>query len=365
MNPTQVKLTGLALLAIAAALSVAGIRALKGITTVHAVTTVRIERDQADLPELGARAATGVDLTFFMQTEAQLIESEAVLGKVVAKLDLNHVWGQRYADRQTFKSWESLRLLKARIRAQPVPNAMLLQIQASSGDAGEAVKLANTVAEVYCEYRAERRRQLAQTAIDALSGQYKTLEQAVRVAQEQVEAAKARLDPAMRENLPSAISATNNPTLRALRNRQSEATLRYMAMSNQLAASRQSGSALSGLTNQLQSRAEAAQAELLKVDAALRDELEKTEALRSYQNAHEEWAEADRVFAPAQKAMVELQAGLRPQEKPPAEITEPAATLAPDTAQASRGKALLLGGGIALAIGLVLRLFPTLVAAKS
>lgn len=364
MNSSQVKLAGLALVAVAIALSVAGARALKGITTARAATTVRVERDAADLPELGSRAAAGTDLAFFMQTEAELVESEAVLGKVVEELDLNHnhSWGERYAGGQTLKTSESIRILKERVHAQPLPNSTLLEIQAASPTADEAIKLAETVAKVYCAYRIERRRQLAQTAIDTLDPQFKTLDQAAREAQEKVAAAQSKLDPATRGNL-SSINLTNNETLRLWRNRQSEATLRYLTASNQL-ANLLSNHAPTNAIAQVEAKATRAKSDLEQIDAAARKELETAEALRTYQTAQQESQEADRLFAHAKRTMDELQTKLKPAEKPPAVITEPAALIKADTGKTSQGKQLLFGGGLALAAGLALLLFPTLVATK-
>lgn len=362
MNQSQVKLAGVLLVVVAVTLSVGGVHALKGLTTSRAAVTVRIERDETDLPELGPRAAAGTDLTFLMQTEAELVRSETVLSKVVQALDLNQEWGRRNSGGQPLKSAESIQLLRARVHAEPLPNSTLLRIQVTSGSTNDAVKLADTVAKTYCQYRNSRRSTLAQTAIAELSGQYKVLEQAARLAQEKLAVARNNLRPAERENR-AVTNAGSADALRQLRRQQAEATLRYMTASNQLASLR-SNNAPTNAIGQVEVRVERSKADLAQAAAALRAELERVETIAAYQSAEQEWQEADRLFNHARNTMADLQTKLKVPEQPPAMITEPAAlqNLAPD--QTTTGKMFLLGGGLALAIGLVLILFPSLMAAK-
>src|SRR5512144_749372 len=61
-------------------------------------TRIKIERDQSDIAELGGRGnPLGYD-PYFIQTEFELIQSEAILGKVVDRLDLNREWGRKFAN---------------------------------------------------------------------------------------------------------------------------------------------------------------------------------------------------------------------------------------------------------------------------
>jgi capsular polysaccharide biosynthesis protein len=87
------------------------------------------------------------------QLEFESIKSDAVLGKVIKDLDLNRVWGNTYAGGRRLKTSESLALLKARIEVRPVRTTSLIEIRVFSGDASEAARLANAIADTYREYR--------------------------------------------------------------------------------------------------------------------------------------------------------------------------------------------------------------------
>ncbi len=64
----------------------------------QAEATVRVVRDQTDLEQLSDRAPAGLADAILLQNEAELIRSDKVLQKVIARWDLNHEWGKRYND---------------------------------------------------------------------------------------------------------------------------------------------------------------------------------------------------------------------------------------------------------------------------
>ena len=91
---------------------------------------------------------------YFLQTQLEVIQSQAVLDKVIEELDLNQAWGRKYADGSPLKTSETLALLKARLDLRPVRNTSLIEIRVFSDDPNEAAKLANSVADNYRQYRA-------------------------------------------------------------------------------------------------------------------------------------------------------------------------------------------------------------------
>ena len=107
--------------------------------------------------------ADGYD-PYFLKTQLEAIQSEAVLGKAIGALDLNQAWGKKYAGGSPLKTSETLTLLKGRIdlrpihvtRSRPVDGtrcAGLIKIRVFSEGASEAAELANAIARSYCEYR--------------------------------------------------------------------------------------------------------------------------------------------------------------------------------------------------------------------
>jgi len=83
----------------------------------------------------------------FVKTEAERIQSPAVLTNFIADLDLNDVWGKKYNNGQRLTDSEVEQLLK--IDVQPVRNSDVIEIAARAGNPAEAAALANGIARSY------------------------------------------------------------------------------------------------------------------------------------------------------------------------------------------------------------------------
>ena len=97
-----------------------------------------------------------------------MIQSEAVLGKVIEALDLNKEWGKKYPPGERLKTSETIALLKGRIELRPVRSTSLVEIRVFSEKAEEAARIANAIAEAYKAHRHEQRQQLSKGGIKAL-----------------------------------------------------------------------------------------------------------------------------------------------------------------------------------------------------
>ena len=95
MNTSQIKLLGILLIIVALVLGVTGARHRNQPAQFHAMATVKVERDKIDRTELGEIVPAAVDSTFFIQTEIELMQSEAPLSEVIEKLNLNQAWGKK------------------------------------------------------------------------------------------------------------------------------------------------------------------------------------------------------------------------------------------------------------------------------
>ena len=88
-------------------------------------TRIKVERDQSDITGMmGDRSWASSYDPYFIQTEFEVIQSEVILGKVIEDptLDLNRVWGKKYANGEPLKTSESMMLLKGRMDLRPVRN---------------------------------------------------------------------------------------------------------------------------------------------------------------------------------------------------------------------------------------------------
>lgn len=351
MNPVAAKnLAGL-LLVLAVGAGIAGFILLhRSGPLFQSTATVRVVRDQTDLEQLPADAPAGLDNSVFLQNEAEIIRSDRVLLKVIERLELNQEWGKRYYDGQRLKTSETSRMLKAWVHVIPEPGSALLRIQAKSDNDPEATKLADALATAYCEYRGERRKRIAQDTIDVLAATYQENEAKVRQAGELVEKARRELDPAVREqNPPPQPAAENDENLRGLRTRYTRATMTHLTQSNQLARSTTlPPEDLQKLTAQVAR----AHTELTNAEAALKLEVKKQEALRTYWKAQQELEAANLVFAPVKTAVEEKRRDLGSLDNPPALVEEAAsAAIALPAHNAAAGRGCLVGAGVPLLAG--------------
>src|SRR5271154_2193955 len=81
---------------------------------------IEIEPDNtADIINLEGQTPYGSYDPYLIQTEFEIIQDQQVLGRVVDALNLNVVWGKKYANGETFKTDETVEFLKHRISLSP------------------------------------------------------------------------------------------------------------------------------------------------------------------------------------------------------------------------------------------------------
>jgi len=133
---------------------------------------IKIEQDSGVIPGMEAPGPSASYDPYFIQTEYEIMQDQQVLGMVVSNLDLNDVWGKKYANGETFKTPESIQLLKQRISLSPVRNTTLIDITVYGDEPNEAAQLANAIADAYRDYRREQQRQQTMVGIKALQDKY-------------------------------------------------------------------------------------------------------------------------------------------------------------------------------------------------
>jgi uncharacterized protein involved in exopolysaccharide biosynthesis len=116
---------------------------------------IRVERDVTEIRD--PQPITGAHDPYFIQTEFEVILSEKILNEVIERLNLNHVWAVKFGSSTQLKNRESRALLKRMIELRPLRNTSLINITVYSDDKQEAATIANTVAEVFVNYRQVQR----------------------------------------------------------------------------------------------------------------------------------------------------------------------------------------------------------------
>ncbi len=133
---------------------------------------IKVENDQTDIPGMASGGGyQGYD-PYFIQTTFEIMKSQVVLSNVIAALNLNKTWGDKYFNGETLKTTETMEILKQRMQLEPVKNTKLISITVYSDDKNEAAQVANAIAEAYRTYRFETRRQLTEGGLKKLTEEY-------------------------------------------------------------------------------------------------------------------------------------------------------------------------------------------------
>jgi Mg-chelatase subunit ChlD len=146
---------------------------------------IKVENDGTDIAGMSGTPSIGGYDPYFVQTTLEMIQSEAVLGKVVDALKLDEAWAKNSGEKLEKK--EAVELLKKRLDLHPVPNTKLVEIGATSDKPEEAAQIANAVAEAYQAYRLENRRQLTVVGTQMLENELAQEEPQILVAQAEVD----------------------------------------------------------------------------------------------------------------------------------------------------------------------------------
>ena len=320
------------LIALAVVLAVVGVLRISQKQIMHRATaTVHV------LSGIEAGSPVGTEVEAVLQTEADMIRSEFILKSVIEKLDLNTVWGKRYKEGQKLKTTESCEIAKKGLNVTAVPNSALIQIEFTREGADEAVKLANAVAQVYCDYRVDRRRRIAETTANNLIEICREPLERVKAAGMKLEAAQAALAVDIRANPPQ-VRTGENKTLHAAQSRRNQANIEVMSRLRQLETAKKAAKPDTNLLVRLTADLTRFQGELAAAENDVSAESRRVEALKGYWFARENVESAERVFAPFKKAVDEAKAANSASGKPPATIVTCAErTAAVESHDASRG----------------------------
>ena len=150
-SPRRMKV-GLVLLFMGIGLMAGGVSMLLQPNVYRSVATVEAGRQPGSL--------TGYD-PYFLLTEFEIIKSHDVLTNVIATLNLSESWGKKYNRGPRLSDSKTEKMIKRQLGLDHVNNTKFIEIGVYDDDPNEAAKLANAIAERYCEFRTEQFRRLA------------------------------------------------------------------------------------------------------------------------------------------------------------------------------------------------------------
>ena len=199
-------------------------------------TRIKIDADTGDIPGLTETTTYTPYDPYFIQTEFEIIQDQVVLGKVIQKLDLNERWGKKYNGGEPFTTFETMKLLGKRMSLDTVRNTKLVEITVYSEDRNEAVLIANTIAEVYRDYRLDLRKQLSMGGIKAMEDEYQDQENKIQAIQQKVDQLRKDLNINDTDPFATYPSPTLSPDeLKQLDDQRIEGEAAYMKLKEQLA----------------------------------------------------------------------------------------------------------------------------------
>ncbi len=182
MKIRQTTILGFSLLLAGLALCGVGLWLLLSPAQYQATARIEINPDVFDLNRNGQGVAPYDP--YLIQTEFEIIQSQAVLDKVINSLNLDVVWGREYAGGRILTTNEFITILKKYLKLAIVRNTWLIEISFTSDDPDEVAKIANAIAKAYQDYRVDLRRLNWQKGIQVIEEEYKKDMQAIKAKQE-------------------------------------------------------------------------------------------------------------------------------------------------------------------------------------
>lgn len=154
---------------------------------------ISVEQEHPDISGVGETPfGNGYD-PYFLLTEFETIQSDAVLSKVIETMDLKDKWGKKYNGGQPMSESDVVTMIKNRLDLAPVRNTKFIKITAYADSPDDAARLAEQVAMSYKEYRDEQYLEVQTKGIQSLKKQLEDQDAKVAAAQSNVDRLRVEL----------------------------------------------------------------------------------------------------------------------------------------------------------------------------
>jgi len=168
---------------------VAGIVCLFQPRMYQSVASIEVQRINENFLNAGdifpATALSSTDGTAYVQTQAEILQQDALMEQVVQKLHLQDRpeyqidSGSHGADSGNTNSipeiWNAVSVLKKHLKVVPLRGSHIIQIVCEARDSQLAAEIANSLAQISIDANVESRRWAAQQTYEALNGQLAAL----------------------------------------------------------------------------------------------------------------------------------------------------------------------------------------------
>ncbi len=159
------------------------------------MASMEVDRDVTDVGSVTERQTqAGYYDPYFIQTEFEVIQSQSILDKVIDKLNLVQAWKKKYNSDVPFTTSEIRMSLRKMIDLRPKRNTSIIEITVYDDDKDEAARIANTIAEVYRDYRTSTRLELTAGGIKAFESEMAQQDKKVEDKSKEVDELREKLN---------------------------------------------------------------------------------------------------------------------------------------------------------------------------
>ena len=167
--------------------------------------SIQVSADRPDISSFNNVSSLDTSYDpYFLLTEFETIQSQAVLSQVSEAMNLRNVWGKKYNNGAPMNETDVEAMIKSRIELRNIRNTKFIEIKAYSDNADEAAKLANQIAESYRAFRSKEYADLKDSGIKSLHDQVLEQDQKISLLQSNVDQLRVNL------NIPDAAANAAN-----------------------------------------------------------------------------------------------------------------------------------------------------------
>ncbi|QHI70293.1 GumC family protein [Tichowtungia aerotolerans] len=127
---------------------------------------------------------------YFLRTQYEIIKSKPILYEVINRLNLQEAWGK---DGQNVPKEKAYKILFSSLDVAQSRDTSLIALRARRQDPREAMRIANTLADVYRDQRLDLKYKEMTRSIDALRRELENQQEKVDTAEQQVEELREKL----------------------------------------------------------------------------------------------------------------------------------------------------------------------------
>jgi len=154
---------------------------------------IEVNSDQVNLDPFGAPGGGAGSFydPYFLRTQYEIIKSKPILYEVINRLNLQEAWGK---EGEKIPKERAYKILYSSLDVAQSRDTSLIALRARRQDPKEAMRIANTLADVYRDQRLDLKYKEMTRSLDALRRELENQQTKVEAAEQRVEELREELD---------------------------------------------------------------------------------------------------------------------------------------------------------------------------